>query len=449
MPTTTPELRRYGWCWDHSTNWTPAVHGRQTIGTNRSYEKRAEVFLSDFRRLLDFLGEKKFRGLCVWGLIRDSHGGVDAAREIVRYGRARGVSVTPGVGLFTYGGAYYEGRHEFNAETFAVTRPACVATVMQDWPEPLHFRRAPDGAVGPDLLDPYLRRKRPWVQLCPSNPAVLSWVKDAVSWVIEALELDVIMLEGGDVYTCACAACRQRRRRAIDERVSLEDLCAAYIPVVEHIHRHHPQVGVQCETYAAPGIAPASAQAGNGALIPEDCVTLLEAIPGPVQLELAYNSPLPEQCLNLPPGLAGNGLLRTEMGTQWRGPRSHCCAAGIATMCRACRKLGIPSVSIFVEEPDSTPAHWINYRAFDSFSKEDISVRAFVERDIAPYLGGAEAALEFIRWAENPKCGDIRAGLSFAREHGAAASDGDEFLRWAWLARFIAEYGVAEGEGCR
>ena len=62
--------------WDHTTNWTPAVHGRQTIGTNNPYLKDREVFLSDFRRLLDFLGRKQFAGLCVWGLLRQSHGGV-------------------------------------------------------------------------------------------------------------------------------------------------------------------------------------------------------------------------------------------------------------------------------------------------------------------------------------------------------------------------------------
>ncbi len=66
----TEELKRFGWCWDHSTNWTPGVHGRQTMGGNRSYEKRPEVFLTDCKRLLDSMGERRFSGLCMFGLSR-------------------------------------------------------------------------------------------------------------------------------------------------------------------------------------------------------------------------------------------------------------------------------------------------------------------------------------------------------------------------------------------
>ena len=440
----TRELQRFGWCWDHSTNWTPGVHGRQTIGTNRSYLKRPEVFLSDFKRLLDFLGKRKFAGLCVWGLIRQSHGGVEAAREIVRYGRERGVAVTPGVGLFAYGGAFYEGRHEYNLETFALAHPECVATVEEDSPEPLRFTRAADGTPAPDLEDAYLRRKRPWVQLCPSRPEVISWAKDAASWVIEALDLETVMLEAGDVFTCECDACRQRRRRAGDRHVSLPDLFAGYIPLVEHLRRRHPGVRIQCETYAAPGTAPAGAPMRFGALIPEDCLRLFDAVPAEVQLELFYDKTMADESLNLPGRIAQRTLLRTEMGTQWRGPRSHGCAEGIAAMCRVARRLGIPSVSMFVEEPDTTPAHWVNYKAFEAFPKEDMPFETFVERDVAPHLGDGERARAFIRWASDPKCSDTREGIKFAQRGASTSADEEEFLRWAWLGRFIAEYGATD-----
>ncbi|MFH0965384.1 MAG: hypothetical protein V2A58_15400 [Planctomycetota bacterium] len=436
-----PQLQRFGWCWDHSTNWTPAVHGRQTFGTNQPYLKRPEVFLSDFKLLLDFLARKNFAGLCVWGLIRDSHGGLQAAREIVQYGRDRSVSVTPGVGLFAYGGAFYEGRHPFNAETFALAHPDCLATVSQTDLEPLRLTKLPDGTLAADLADPYIRRAHPWVQLCPSNPDVRSWVKDACSWVIEALDLDTIMLEGGDVFICRCPACSKRRKRAIDTYVSIEDLCDAYVPLVDYLHRHHPNVRVQCEVYGAPGIAPASSKAGNGDLIPSDCIPGLEAIPEPVQLELSYHFPIPEDRLNLPHTLARNGLLRTEMGTQWRGPRSHSNADGFRLMCRAARKLGIPAVSLFVEEPDSTPAAWINYLAFESFSKEDISLDQFIDRDLAPHLGGPDRARDFLPWASNPKHAPAPQGLTLAKSAASSSRDESEFLKWAWLSRFIAEYG--------
>ncbi len=440
----TNELKRFGWCWDHSTNWTSGVHGRQTIGTNRQYLKRAEVFLSDYKRLLDFLGSKRFSGLCVWGLVRQSHGGPEAAKEIVHYGRQRGISVTPGLGLFAYGGAFYEGNHEYNLETFALKHPECTARIEQDWLESLDLGKSGANARVVNLQDAFLRRTRPWVQLCPSNPRVISWVKEAISWAIETLDLRTVQLEAGDVFVCRCDECQHRRTRNISERFSLEDLCAGYIPLVKYLHRHYPTVEIQCEMYAAPGLAPPSAPTNNGGFIPEDCVSLIDAIPEPVQLQLAYNVLAAEEQLNIPHSIARKGILRTECGTQWRGPRSHCCADFIAAMCHTCRKIGIPAVSVFVEEPDTTPAHWINYEAFETFSNEEISMEKFLERDIAPHLGGLERARKFVRWASNPKCGDTKEGVKFAREGARAACDEEEFLKWAWLARFIAEYGSVD-----
>ena len=441
MPT---ELSRYAWVWDHTTNWTPAVHGRQTIGTNNPYLKDREVFLSDFRRLLDFLGRKQFAGLCVWGLLRQSHGGVEAAREIVAYGRERSVSVTPGVGLYTYGGAFYEGRHEFNLETFALANPQCAALVRRKSDAFLALRDVDVGTRARRLEDAFLRRRRPWVQLCPSDPQVIAWIRDAVSWVIEALDLRTIMLEGGDVFNCQCDKCLQRRKRTIDRHVSLEDLCAGYVPVVEYLHRHHPDVEIQCETYGAPGIAPAGAEAGNGKLIPEDCIAQIEAIPEPAQLQLAYNYIMPDEQLNLPTSIARRGLLRTELGSQWQGPNwPHCCAQAIARHCRACRKLGIPAVSFFTEAPDSIPSHWINYEALHAFTSADIDYDTFVERDIAPRLGGIDRAREFIDWATDPKRDEPQVGLTVARQGAVGAADEQEFLKWAWLGGYIAEFGRA------
>ena len=99
---------------------------------------------------------------------------------------------------------------------------------------------------------------------------------------------------------------------------------------------------------------------------------------------------------------------------------------------------------MFVEEPDSTPAHWINYKAFETFSKEDMPFETFVERDMAGHLGGVQRATAFIRWASDPKCGEAREGIKVAQDGASAAADEDAFLKWAWLGRVIAEYGVMD-----
>jgi len=116
------------WTWDHSTNWYLEQPGLQEVGAANYYSKPAEGFLADYKRLIDFMSRQRLNGLVVYGFLRDGHGGVDAAKEVARYGRARGVRVIPGVGINSYGGIYYEGRHRYNLGTWFVGRPSTPAS---------------------------------------------------------------------------------------------------------------------------------------------------------------------------------------------------------------------------------------------------------------------------------------------------------------------------------
>jgi len=60
----------------------------------------------------------------------------------------------------------------------------------------------------------------------------------------------------------------------------------------------------------------------------------------------------------------------------------------------------------------------------------------------APMSNVADKKL--IRWANDPKCSHTREVIKFAQDGASATAGEDEFLKWAWLARFIAEYGATD-----
>ena len=73
--------------WDHSTNWDLTQPGAQVSGSGNPYSKPPEAFMEDYTRLIDYMGELKLNHLIIWGALRDSHGGVDALKRLIEYGR--------------------------------------------------------------------------------------------------------------------------------------------------------------------------------------------------------------------------------------------------------------------------------------------------------------------------------------------------------------------------
>lgn len=71
---------RIFWTWDHSTNWTLNAMGEQNSGVQNAYTKMPYVFELDYRRVVDWCAAHGMQGVGIVGLLRDRHGGVDAAR---------------------------------------------------------------------------------------------------------------------------------------------------------------------------------------------------------------------------------------------------------------------------------------------------------------------------------------------------------------------------------
>src|SRR6188508_2918090 len=112
-----PPIRtRMFWTWDHSTEWVLHRAGAQTMGASNSYGRTPELFIEDYTRLLRWCGDHHVDAVVVWGLLRDTHGGVEAARRLCDVAVKHGVRLLCGVGLNAYGGVYYEGDSPYSLE---------------------------------------------------------------------------------------------------------------------------------------------------------------------------------------------------------------------------------------------------------------------------------------------------------------------------------------------
>jgi hypothetical protein len=118
------EMKVLLWNWDARMTWDdePARIATKMAASEKTfpYLKRPEAYLVGGKRLVDYCAKVGIYGFCLWGFLRDSHGGVKAARDLCKYAADRGVAVLPGVGLCSYGGYYYAGDRRCN------TRPVQV-----------------------------------------------------------------------------------------------------------------------------------------------------------------------------------------------------------------------------------------------------------------------------------------------------------------------------------
>lgn len=435
-----PDLTyRSFWTWDHSSNWELGQIGQQEIGVFNPYGKPPGGFLADYCRMVDFCSANQIAGIIVYGFLRDSHGGIDAARELCRYANERGVRILPGIAIGSYGGVYWEGNHQYNLATWLRANPRFASDMekdvgfqIQDLSFPLNFPRS-------DYT----------LSACPSAPETMSWMQDAVSWLAETFEIGGINIESGDYGVCGCERCERRRgvresaarRDGAAESWSHADLADNFPRLHQAVKRARPDAWVYCELqwdnlFDPEAHAPLSA-------LPSDAVyqhTLNRSYWGRVERELRA-----DDVRSLP---TGTNIFRSQFASQWNGDnrteRYAFSAPVFADMARKAHSVGVEGLTVWGEASPYNVPNELSYVALGRFGFDaSLGWEDFSAEEIAPRLGGADAASEFVAALQELDAAPQIAQRRLNELHGRAidgltSTSGDAAVRWTWLVDRVA-----------
>lgn len=398
---------RMFWTWDHSTNWYLEQLGLQEVGACNDYTKPAAGFLADYTRLIDFMVQHRLNGVVIYGFLRDKHGGIEAAKEVARYGRERGVRVIPGVGINSYGGVYWDGEHPYNLGVWLSGHPELRAHLERELPFPVsHF-----GEVA-----------------CPSKSENAAYHREAIAWLCDEFEIGGINFETGDYGICQCRECRQRRRRD-DGAWSIADAAELYPSLFAAAKSSNPDIWLIAEAYFD-NVLDLAAIAPLGALPPETVCQYCINRPYWPRVRSGLDS---GHVARLP---LRTNVLRTHMGSQWNQERYELVARDFADLARVASTAGMQGVNVFGEVSAFHCANEINFLAYATFAYDGaITWEQFVVRVLAPRLGGEEAARAYLELlATPPDDGSLRQAIGRCREIAAPLTDDGHCRRWVWLA---------------
>lgn len=404
-----PRLRyRWLWTWDNRMDWG----GRGKVVTRMGggkYEKEPDAFLVDYKRCVDFLADHKFNGLIIWGFLRDSHGGVEAARELCRYAARRGVRILPGVGTSGYAGYYYEGDHPLNADTWLAKHPDLCSIDSSGKP-----RIAP----------------------CPSKKANQDWLDRGAEWMFENFDVGGVNLEMGDFFVCHCADCK-RARAAIssDEPDYYKDMAISHMVTLKTMRRLAPEAWLSYATYTGYTAEMAETPPQFLSMIPEDSICQWTLT------RMARRWPA-----DVPP-MAQHNLGYLHWCNTSTGTEDDFYLERVQAICRQAAAAGFEGLDTYGELPDTWPNAEIFYLAWEAFSwNPEMTVAEFVGQRLARLYGGREAAgalpeiLSLVRTAklrEAPSnCTRARELAEAARE--TASADGQE--HWGRLIALLARH---------
>ncbi|GAB5510438.1 MAG: hypothetical protein Rhims3KO_18390 [Hyphomicrobiales bacterium] len=429
------------WTWDHSTNWELSQVGHQEIGVFNPYQKPPSGFLADYKRMIDFCSDNRIGGIVIYGFLRDSHGGIDAAHELCRYGRERGVRIIPGIAIGAYGGVYWEGKHRYNLSTWLKDNPQHKAQFSRD----IGFQIA-------DLDFPLNFPHSDYtVTACPSAPETMDWMEEAVAWLAETFDIGGINIESGDYGVCDCQRCVARRandseaaRRAAEfgDSWSHSDMAANFPRLYKAAKTAKPDLWIYCEMQWDNLLEPVAAEAQSA--LPKGAIYQHTA--NRTYWKRLRNAITADEVEALP---TQPNVLRCQFACQWNGDarteRYALNARDFADMCIKGREMGMNGLTIWGEVSDYNATSEISYLAFSRFGwSPTLTWEEFVSRDVAPLFGSHEDADRFIEIAEEI---DANASLPVERLDALAndamakvsGTSSQAVRRWLSLANRIAE----------
>jgi len=440
IPVTTLEREpvltyRTFWTWDHSSNWELGQVGHQEIGVFNPYGKPPGGFLKDYERMVDFCSKNQIAAIVIYGMLRDSHGGVDAARELCRYAKERGVRILPGVAIGAYGGVYWEGDNKFNLATWLGQNPELAASMergvgfqLEDLSFPLNFPKS-------DYT----------LTACPSEPANIQWMEDALSWLVDTLDPGGVNIEGGDYGVCGCEKCVVRRgeresaaRRDNDaEFWSHSDMADNFPRLYDATTASGKDLWVYCELQWD-NLLDSSAHAPL-AQLPAGGIyqhTLNRSYWNRTKREAT-----PQHIADLP---TTTNVFRAQFACQWNGDerteRYAFNAPVFAELASKAAEVNARGLTVWGEPSPFHVSAELSYLAFGRFTYDPtLTWEGFVAGDVAPLLGGTAAAESFIslmQELDDSQYLDKRRLVSIRDEalDGVRSQSGEAVRRWLWLA---------------
>ena len=378
------------WTWDMPSNWDSSVNGKPLGCSGKNFRRAA--FLGDYKRMVDYASAHHFNGIVIWGAVRAHNDGVAQLKELVKYGRERGVRILPGVSAFSYGGVFYDpttvcsmghdrafGEHPYSLHTWLTKHPEYAAVDPDGKPYPF----------GPlNIL------------ACPSRRENIQWFREALAWLYDEFDIDGIQVEVGDYSVCHCDLCRARRKaESTDKAYAVDDMAETYNAAMEVSLAKKPDAWVLCETYSCLSY-PFREESGRiWPHMPDEDRRQLAVLPPQAILQWSNDRALgeyatqrirPDGYLPLP-----NNILRIHSGSQWsqNGPADW--AANLVwDLVRQARTNGINGVSLFGEESFFAPPNEANYLALEEASgfgapNEALDEQLFYSRTLDPLYGGS------------------------------------------------------------
>ncbi len=381
------------WTWDLGSNWDISK-GSKILGSSGKNLRR-DAFLGDYKRMVDFANLHHFNGIVIWGALRRHDNGIAQFKELVKYGKEKGVRIMPGISAFSYGGVFYDPTEDvsYGIDRQFGTHPYSLYTHLKEHPE----LASVDENGKPYPFGPLN------VSACPSRPENLEWFKEALAWLYDEFDIDGIQIEVGDYALCHCALCEARRKNNTAKRdYAAEDMINTYTAALEVSKAKNPDAWVICETYSGMTYPKDGPTEGNWqSMTPEDR-KVLAALPDGAILQWAadkavggYATEYWADDLYTP---KEDNILRIHAGSQYatNGPADWGVEL-IWQLVSEARKHEINGVSIFGEESFLAPPNEANYLAFEEAcglgaDNLDLSIEKFYSDTLDPLYGGSGMA---------------------------------------------------------
>jgi len=402
--------------WDHDTNWvltqpTPRVHG-----CAEPYEKPPEAFLADFKTLVDFMAMLGLNHLIIWGALRDCHGGADELRRLIEYGLANDVRVAPGVGLYCYGGVYYDGDHEFSLNRLLEER-ADLAAVAQDGQPMVRMGGNPRKCVA-----------------CPRNEEVADWTLRSIRWLMEEVGPPAIHFETGDYGHCYCPACKKAGSR--ERGVNYSDMAIMLPPVVEEVRRHSADCWLSYNHYFGYTRKMMTEKPPFATAIPWDVICkwgvswMLEPQLRPDNSR--YKATIEPMTPDVRPPTETN-MAHLHFGTGWWScsPRGTLEITRFMKHIPVIHQVGFQGICTHGEESELNPPCELNFHVYAALAdKADATPEEISNRSVGELLGSADLATEVLTAFRDV---ELSPTLSARVARAAEEAVGQTKVRLNWL----------------